>query len=265
MHISGRRMVLICAALLCGFQAGCGGSSSSTPVNLQSGNWSVAASSAVTLAGSFVIGGSLTQTGNTISGVVHIPASKCFNGNQDVAVTGSVTGQKITLSYAATPDQTINVDATAGSATTISGTYSVAGTGCAAGDHGTINGTLVPPVTGTWLGAYTSSVTPGTAINVTATLTQSPTADAHGFFSVTGTVTATGTPCFTSGTISASLISGGSVQFNAAGTEQPTPSVISISGIMNDPATATFVPGIYDVTGPNCSSADNGTGSIAKQ
>lgn len=260
-----RSSLIFFAALVCLVMAGCGGSGNSTPVNLQSGNWSVAATSAVTLDGSFTAGGSLVQTGSTISGVVHIPASKCFRGDLDVAVTGSVTGQTMSLSFAATPDQTINVDAKAGSATTFSGTYTVTGTGCAAGDHGTINATLVPSVSAPWQGVFTSVVNPGTVVTFTATLTQSPTADAHGFFPVTGTLTVTGTSCLTSGAILAtSNMSGANMNLFATADGQPTSNTIFMEGPMDDPATATSISkGQGGVSGANCPS-DNGHGSMSR-
>jgi hypothetical protein len=122
---------------------------------------------------------------------------------------------------------------------------------------------LVPPVTGSWHGQFTSTVSPGTVINATATLTQSPTADADGFFEVTGTVNFTGSPCFTSGTISTGLMAGSAMGLDITTNDTPSQGDTVFAAIMDNPAVATSATGLYNVNLGSCS-GDAGNGQITK-
>jgi hypothetical protein len=107
--------------------AGCGGGSSSsnnsTPsLTIQAGNWSILATSASDPTNPFGIGGSLSQSGNNISGVVHVVNSaSCFNLNDDIPLSGTVVGQKVTLT-SPTVDGAVLTVAASGSSATLSGT-----------------------------------------------------------------------------------------------------------------------------------------------
>lgn len=248
---------------------GCGGSSSSsgpspaTPFSLQSGNWNVNASSSAAPGNNFIVGGNLTQSGTNISGVMHIFSSACFDLTIDVPVTGSVSAQSVTLTSSAIAGQVVTVNASGTSATALTGTYSVGGTGCAAGDKGTISANLVPSISGSWHGTFTSSVAAGTTINATATLTQSSTPDADGLFPVTGTVTFTGSPCFASGTIRQSIFAGGVLGLDLTTNDTPTPGEVIVSVVMDSPSTATAATGIIQIDAGSCN-GDIGTGHITK-
>jgi hypothetical protein len=255
------------AALLAFLLSGCGGGGSNNPappnVTIQSGNWNFSGSSTVSPGGSFIAGGSLNQTGASISGVIQIFSSLCFDTTVEVPVAGTVSGQTVTLSSSGTQNQTVTVNAT-GSATTISGSYTVTAAGCV--DKGTVSANLVPPITGTWHGSFSSTVTSGAVINVTANLTQSATSDGHGFFPVTGTVTFSGSSCFTSGTIVQGLISGisgGELGLSVSTNDVPTPGATLISAVLDDPSTANGATGNYLVLAGNCS-GDSGDGHITK-
>jgi hypothetical protein len=259
--------LFVASALLCTLLSGCGGggNSSSNPsaFSIQAGNWNVNASSTAAPGNSFIVGGNLTQSGSSISGVMHIVNSACFDLTTDVPVSGSVSGQTVTISSAAILGQVVTVSANATSATALTGTYAVTGTGCAAGDKGTISANLVPSVTGSWHGTFTSTVSPGTTINATANLTQSPTANADGFFPVTGTVTFTGSPCFTSGTIVQSIAAGSVLGLEITTNDQPTPGDVVVAAIMDNPATSTAATGAYQIDAGSCN-GDSGNGHITK-
>ena len=249
------------SALLCTLLSGCGGGNSSNPsaFSIQTGNWNINASS--TAGGNdFIIGGNLTQSGSSISGVMHFVHAVCFNLTTDVPVSGSVSGRAVTLTSAPF-SQVVTVSAIAISATTLTGTYSAEG--CSAADIGTISANLVPSVTGSWHGTFTSTASSGTTINATANLTQSPTADADGFFPVTGTVTFTGSPCFTSGTIVQSFAAGSVLGLEVTTNDQPTPGDVIFAVIIDNPATSTAATGAYQIDAGSCN-GDFGNGHITK-
>jgi len=150
-----------------------------------------------------------------------------------------------------------------GSASNLSGTYTVTGTGCAGGDRGTMSANLVPSVSGTWHGTFTSTVTPGPVVNATATLTQSSTPDAHGLFAVTGTVTFSGSACFTSGTITQGFAAGGALGLDIATNDVPSGGDTVFAAFMDNPTAATAATGVYQVNTGTCS-GDSGDGHLTK-
>jgi hypothetical protein len=237
---------------------GCGGNaSSSQPFAIQSGNWSISGASTAAPGNSFSGGGSLSQSGSNVSGVMHFLNAACLDGT-DIPVSGSVTGQKITLTSPAVLGQVVTVNAS-GSATALSGTYTMTVTGpnCigASNDQGTITAALVPSITGTWHGSFTSLVS-GSSINATANLTQSATPDAHGFFFITGTLAFTGSPCFTSGQVEStplqSGIAGSEVGLNITTNDQPSPGLTTFNGTVDVPSTANSISGSFGVRSGNC-------------
>jgi hypothetical protein len=237
---------------------GCGGGASSgQPFAIQSGNWSISGTSTAAPGNSFFGGGGLSQSGNNVSGVLHFLNAPCIDGT-DIPVSGSVAGQKVTLASPAVLGEVVTVNAS-GSATALSGTYTTAVTGpdCigASNDQGTISAALVPSITGTWHGSFTSLVS-GSSINATANLTQSATPGAHGFFFITGTLGFTGSPCFTSGQIEStptqSSIAGSAVGLTITTNDQPTPGLTTFNGTVDVPSAANSISGSYTVRSGNC-------------
>src|SRR5215813_1815531 len=104
--------------------AGCGGSSN---LALNQGNWAVSGTSTATArvntsSISFVAGGNLTQSGNSISATLHITQSECFDPSETVSFSGTVKGSDVTLTAnAAEEEATINVKAS-GSKDSLTGT-----------------------------------------------------------------------------------------------------------------------------------------------
>ena len=252
-------------ALLCLSLFACGGGSSTSASGPQtaitSGNWDFAANSSSGT--SFQIGGDFDQSGSAISGSLRIFNSACIDSGTIIPISGTVSGQTITVTSANIASQVITASVT-GSASALSGTYSITGTGCASGDKGTLSGVFVPSVTGTWKGTFISNAAGNPQIGVTVTLTEGAAGSGGfpGLFGFTGTVAYTGSSCFTTGNLtSGSLIVGRHVQVvstNNGGSQT------MFVGTLTNPSTATQASGMYNVFGGACG-GDSGTGSLTKQ
>lgn len=220
---------------------GCGSNRPATPPSdLLSGNWEITlqrhahpgtllfsgfmlqSGSAVT--GSLILGGGCNGVG-TVTGTVH---------GQNLALTIDEFGQEISLTG------TLPTGSPSGS-TFISGPFSALAGGCATyASTGTWSATQVTPISGTFHGTFVSTASSGVApdtFNVTGSLTQGPNTGSSNA-TLTGTVTATGTPHFcpylTSATITG-LISGTSVTLNLFDTTgsqiaQVAPATITTNG-----------------------------------
>ncbi len=263
------RSVYLAIASFCILLTGCGSSSPApaptpTPVPqlaFTSGNWdfAVASSSGPT----FLIGGNVVQTGTSITGAVRVANSACFAAGTPVPITGTISGPTATVTSAAVASQTINATLS-GSATALTGTYTVTGTGCAGGDKGNIAGVLVPSITGTWKGTFISSAVATPSVGVTAPITEGA-ADSTGVFVLTGTTAYVGSPCFASGTTATaakiSSLAGRSADVTFKNDDGST---VEFIGTLNNAAAPTQMNGTYTVTGGLCS-GDSGTGQLTKQ
>jgi len=256
----------IFAASLLTLLSGCGGAASSLITALtpsypaMTGNWTLAGTSQLTSAnigGTWLAGGSLTNTKGAVSGTLHILNSPCFLLTLDIPVTGTVSAGDVTsnisLVSASLSGQVITVAGTvvtAGSTLALNATYTVAG-GCAGGDKGTLVGTLVPPITNPYTGAFVAA---GSAVSlpVTMVLTQGA-ADSHGYFAVTGTATFTGSSCYSTGTVNGGVLVG-----NVIGLLFTTDKggQVDFSGTVT-PGTGA-IPGIYVVSSGPCA-GDHGS------
>lgn len=230
--------VLFVSCLLC-ISCGGGSSNSSGPYSsITSGNWSLTATSTVTSGFVLSIGGSLTQSGNVVSGTMLVSSSVSSCPSLSAAAipfAGTFSGGTLTLMSANVNNQFLRVNAI-GSGNSLTGTYSVAG-GCADGDNGTIAASYLPPLTGIWTGTFTNP--DGTSIPVdpsnpregyvtaSVTLTQSATA-INGAFPLSGTFSSSFAPgrvCFASGAIpgtgttTGAYVMGTSVVISAGGTD----------------------------------------------
>lgn len=193
---------------------GCGGSASSTlpptpQLTIVSGNWGMSLTTQPTPPLGLILasGGVINQNGNTLSGIIHLQGSTCFDPQlDDLTVSGTITGTTLTLTSAPLRGQVLSMSVTppanqVGDVKALSGMWTLTGGSCAG--SGTILMVSVPPLTGTWSGPITNAAT-GT---VSATLTQTG-PDAHGFFQVTGSFAFSAVPCFTSGSIVSSMVTG---------------------------------------------------------
>lgn len=244
------------------FTAGCGGSGSvptgnTTPLAPQypsiAGNWSLTAASQVFVQNT-LIGGYISNAGGSVSGTLHLLNSPCYSLTTDVPVSGTITTAGIfSVTSSQVAGQTISVSGVISGGTLSSGSYAITG-GCANGDKGTVAGYIVPPFTNSYSGTFVSD---STSIGVTVTTTQSgPTSD--GTYQVSGSATFSGSPCFSSGTITASAIAGGYIDVTITASNG---GVIEFIGEITDSTGKTIV-GSYDVTAGLCV-GNSGTGSLS--
>jgi hypothetical protein len=261
------RLVCLAIVTFCLLLSGCGGGSSSTPaptptpvpqLAFTSGNWDFAA---VSSSGpSFLIGGNVVQTGSSVTGGLRVVNSACFTPSTAVPISGTISGQTANVTSAAVASQTISATLS-GSATSLTGTYNVTGTGCAGGDKGNIAGVLVPSISGTWKGTFISNAVAHPSMGVTAAVTEGA-PDPSGLFVLTGSATYVGSPCFASGTATTgSAMAGRTVDVLLKNDDTST---VEFIGALNNPAAPTQINGTYTVTGGLCG-GDSGTGQLTKQ
>jgi hypothetical protein len=244
--------------------AGCGGNSSTPPppqiqqLALTSGNWDFAAASSGGT--NFLIGGNVVQTGTSVTGGLRVVNSTCFTPSTPVPITGNISGQTATVTSATIASQTINASLS-GSATAITGTYTITGTGCAGGDKGNIAGVLVPSISATWKGTFISNTVANPGVGVTASIVEGA-PDPTGLFVISGTATYVGSPCFASGTSATG--SGMAGRTTDVLLKNDDGSTVEFIGSLNNPAAPTQMTGTYTVSGGLCG-GDSGNGTLTKQ
>jgi hypothetical protein len=222
--------------------SGCGASDN---LALTPGNWSMTAVSSSGAAGTFYIGGNLTQNGSTLAGTMLV-VSSCIDPSQPVAFTGTVNGKKVTLTSASASGEVIAVTATGTTGSALTGTYSVTG-GCDAGDSGTLTATAVPSISATWSGPISGSGGPNVTLAIA--FTQAATASSDGTYALTGNVTFTGSSCSINGTVDSSFIAGPYLVVNGTTNEQDgtTGSFTYTQVFLNNPGSPTSMKGTYAV------------------
>lgn len=248
----------LAALLLCTLLTSCG-ADSFIPLNTISGNWLIynftfAQPAQPVLFDS--MGGAITQSGNNLSASLHIQAACFRNGQTTIPFTGSVNPENnhFTLNSTSVNGETIVVQGTFSSAKdTFLGSYLTISGNCTGtlialtgDDNGSIltpHGQKLPSLTGTW--AFVQAL-PGPTL--AEQLTQSLTPDINGDFALSGTVTVSGSPCFTTGALqSTSFISG---------------SVGQQTILMNDGSTLTATMQLSAEGPPNGNSLNLQPGSI---
>jgi|ERR1700761_1199624 len=259
----GRPLCTLVAFLF--FLSGCGSNSSSsknaTPA--MNGNWEIKAVSQTT--GTTYLGGAnLSTTGNTITGILHFTNMPCgftVNGYMyDTPVTGTISSNgKLELSTTDINGLTLNISGIWSSGVISNGTYTVSGA-CEYenGDHGSLTGFPVPPLSGTYTGSFQSSS--GVPVRATMVLSQSS-FSSDGIYSLTGTATFDGSPCFSTGTIDVNaydFLVGGSVQFPIVTSN----GALLFQGQVTD-GTGNTITGQYEVTEGSCA-GDVGSGSASR-
>jgi hypothetical protein len=218
------RSTLVALPLVfCTLLAGCG-SDSFIPASTITGNWyvyNVAFTQNPAFIGAGGIGGPITQIGNMLSATFHID-NPCFgNGLTTIPLTGSINLQtdNFTLESPSSNGETVFLQGTFSFTrnTFNNGYFSISGscTGDLVSQTGDDKGAIlnprgqrIPSLSGKWT-PNANDFSSLNTLNMVEQLTQSPTPDIHGDFAVTGTVTVTGSPCFTIGTLQpASFVSG---------------------------------------------------------
>jgi hypothetical protein len=251
-------ITLACLILGCGS----GGSTPTPTVLALNGNYNFTASSQVVSNFAFIGGPLQSNPTGSVTATMHIDdPSNCFALTSIPTFTGTINSQgQLSVTSNNVQSKVINVTAAVSpdGKTITNGTYNITGTACAAGDHGTVTGFLVQPFTGTFSGTFTSS---GGTANVSANVTQSSTADASGLYQLTGIVALSGTPCFTSATVSSSGIAGVLMLLNLNANDGST---ITFAGVASD-GTAKNITGTFSISGGTggCS-GESGTGTLSR-
>lgn len=212
---------------------GCGSSShsmtsgqSTTPAPQPSysmnGNWDFLATSSKYAGVTLEMGGILTSTGNNVAGTLfvgNVKGASCFSLLQPVPVTGTISNSgSVTVASSAINNQIITFtgNLTAGGSSVTGATYSVSsGTGstqgCAAGDQGNVAASVAFPLSSTYTGNITSQST-GDVFPATANiLTQTATFDTAPYLTLAGTISVSGSSCFTKENLTPGLQAGGGV------------------------------------------------------
>lgn len=262
--------VLLFASILC-LVSGCGGGSSSsggsnlpppppsTPPALN-GNWEIQAVSQVTANTSYLMSGSLSTTGTSVSGMLHYLSYSCFIGNGDTSLDIPVSGKissagALSLTSSAVASQTFTLAGTMSGGQITSGTYSVSG-GCGNGEHGTITGFPVPSFTGTYTGGIVSDgVSWGT---MTLNITQAATPDSNGLYDLSGTATVVNSGLWIWADNPANFVQATAWGGFVEGTVLTGNGAMSFNGTITD-ATGDTINCNFDVTG---GSLDPGSGTF---
>ncbi len=231
--------------------AACGGSNSAPAASGPlTGNWQFNLSQQEPPPATAVsVSGFIQQSGTSVEGSVTVPTDPSGNCGGVVTLTGDANGQNVSLS--------INQNGTVLNFTgtvdypnaSMSGSYAGQGGSCFnKPTTGTWSAVQIPSISGSFTGnlsnsAYMALLGVTAPIQVSGTLTQSPNAGANA--SVTGTITATGYPCFSTATL-AGTVSGQNVYLAIY---SYTGEQIGTLGAVDDAATVSSVSGGIQVMG----------------
>ena len=216
-------------------------------------NWQFSTTSTLPGTPPLTIAGSISVSGTSVSGAVHVSGSNCFDRLTTVGLTGTLTGGNMSLTSASVAGQVATFTGTFSDPGTFLpgqfiGTYAVNG-GCADGEKGNATGVKVLYIGNTLKGTFTTS-REGT-FSVAGDIAQGSASSSAGSFAITGTVTFN-TSCFSSGTMasgtfpSGSFIMGTSVAFEIATGN----GAVAFLGTLN-PATGE-IDGDYTISGGTC-------------
>jgi hypothetical protein len=213
-------------------------------------NWQFSTASTLTIAGS------ISQSDGSVSGVVHVDGSNCFDRTTAIGLTGtlaggnvsliatSVAGQVITLT-GSVPDNALTDVFAPGQFT---GTYAING-GCADGEQGNVTGIKIGYIANILNGTFTA--TGGETFDVTGDMGQNAASSDEGSFGISGTVTFS-KACFSSGTITPGSFPSGSyiMGTSVALVIETGNGTVAFLGMLN-PDTSE-ITGDYTVSGGSC-------------
>ena len=229
-------------------ESGGGGGGGTQNANI-AGNWQVNMASTISGISPMTLAGSITQSGSSVNGKVHVDGSNCFDRLTSIELTGTLTSRNLSLSSTSIDGQVLALTGRITSdpfTASLSGSYTISG-GCAHGDQGIVAGFKVRSIGGTLRAEFESKseeIWGGTAI-----LTQSSPSP-EGSFGIDGTVDVS-LRCF-SGTIisgtfpSPSFILGTSAALNI-NTDDGT---LIFEGTISDDGAK--ILGFYNVVGGRC-------------
>jgi len=194
------------------------GNSGSNPSNVASlaGNWQMTLQNATS---SETQSGFLLDTANTLSGGFLL-SGQTNSGETSCSGVGSAVGQatgdniQLTVNPAG---QTVTLTGTSASnPTSMSGTYSILAAGCGQTEIGTWSANLVDTLTGNFQATFSLDGS-STVFHFSGSVTQGPNLG-QSSATLSGTMTSSDSPCFTSATIGG-VVSGTTVVFNLVGSD----------------------------------------------
>jgi len=248
------------------------------------GNWELTLTD--TSGGIAPIGIYLTQSGSTISGYAWVqmafPMCIAANGipcafpfgviNPNITGTIDTNGNIVMNSTTGgSSPATFSVNANTTTDTALSGTYSITLTTptATANDSGSVIGTLIAPLDGTYTGTVVSTYT-GQSMGVTTTLNQSSSLNSRNFLSVTASAIFTGSPCFTTATMQGpadtySGFLGNSFSVSLVSTSNSSMYIAEMGSVSPDAKTIQFTYSVVNLSGNGCIKDDIGTGTLTRQ
>ena len=266
------------AGLIAGLLAGCATTSSAVPstatISAQNyaelaGNWQITSAGNTSLSS---LGGSLTVSGSTVTGMLHPLAGACVTGAAAApfAVSGVIDSTGLlSLSSTNFAGGVFHLTGTvaANQHTLQSPAYTVVGGSCS-----TVAAALASlkpqdtitiaqqyqPISGTYTGNFSDP--DGVVMAVSANLQQSASPDANGYYHLSGTATFANNPCLNTPVVTDSVINGATI--TATYTDSVTGNSITGTGTFDTTATTLTVTN-WVLTGSS-SCADSGTGSLVK-
>jgi hypothetical protein len=241
--------------------AGCGQVNTAVQVGTSlSGNWTFApANSSVVLNLGFTQGAY-----ETVSAVARLNGASCVPSTTNILLTGSVAGGSNQMMLVSSPfnGTTLTlVGQVAGDGKGIAGaTWSFTGGNCASLGKAAVTATDYSAIDGTYTGNFVD--TEGNQIPVSALLEQTSQPDQNGQFSLSGTATFPGNPCFVDQpSVTTSVVTGSSLSMTY--TDPGSSAVLNAVGTFNSQATQLTVTG-WTISGGACD-GDSGTGSLTEQ
>jgi hypothetical protein len=213
-------------------------------------NWQFSTAATLTIAGS------ISQSDGSVSGVVHVDGSNCFDRMTAVRLTGTLAGGNVSLVATSVAGQVITLTGSvADNALTdvfapgrFTGTYAVNG-GCANGEQGNVTGIKIGYIANILNGTFTAAG--GEPFDVTGDMGQNSASSDEGSFGITGTVTFS-KACFSSGTITVGSFPSGSyiMGTSVALVIETGNGTVAFLGTLN-PDTSE-ISGDYTVSGGSC-------------
>ena len=269
-RVASRIAILPCvaAAVVMLSLSGCGPDRyilATTPENVSlTGNWQITATTNSGMQPFTALTGSILQATAQSNGdfpifwiLQAVQPDSCFLGAATVPLEGNLTGSSFTLLSLSDSGQYLNVSGTkASTGATLTGSFTI-DNGCANGVQGSLSGTKIAPLTGSYSGPWTV----GSGANtLSLTLTQDSFADGFGYFHLHGSAAFAGLSCFSAGTVQStgSTISGEQVQLTIT-TNEATPSSVLITGTLNPTATSLTLSSIQVVSGGCAGNAGTAT------
>jgi hypothetical protein len=260
MHIA-RRTSLAFALAFAAALTGCApmGSVYATDTVSVAGNWQFS-SSATAAAKLPSLSGELSGSANSITGILHSDsASACIAPTTAIAVTGTTAQGVTTLTSVNFPNGTLTITGTLATdgKSLSAATYTVSGSTTCAFAAATATADSFSPITGTYTGTFKDAS--GPVITISALLSQSPTSDPDGNFTLTGDATF-GNACFSNNVpVSNTQVTGGNFTFTYSD-PVTTNSVVATGTFSTDGTTLTVSN--WTLTGP-CG-PDSGTGLLTR-